>query len=124
MQGFLQGRGQAALSGRGAGLGRWGLGLLVDGRRLVGGAHLALAFFVLLLFARDFALALFERVVGLGQENLLKWDGGRSLPRGGLIRVPEGFQMKRAERTVPGAPRFGEASTYATSAHRRRSESL
>jgi len=62
-------------------LGGWGLGLLIDGRRLVRSAHLALTLFVLLLFARYLALAFFERVVGLGQENLLRLGGGRSLPR-------------------------------------------
>jgi len=37
------------------------LGLLVGGRRFVwGGLHLALTLFVLLLFARDLALALFK----------------------------------------------------------------
>ena len=43
------------------GLGRYGLSLLINGRWFVGGAlHLALTFFVLLLFARDLALALLK----------------------------------------------------------------
>ena len=48
-------------SGGRVGLGRFWLGLLIDGRRFVGrGLHLALALFVLLLFARNLALALLK----------------------------------------------------------------
>jgi hypothetical protein len=47
--------------GGGIGLGWCGLSLLINGRRFVRGAlHLALTFFVLLFFARNLALSLFE----------------------------------------------------------------
>lgn len=58
MGGFQE---RAAELGGAAGLGRGGLGLLIGGRRLIGGAlHLALALFVLLLLARYLALTLFK----------------------------------------------------------------
>jgi hypothetical protein len=52
---------RSAASDGSVGLGRYGLSLLISGRWFVGGTlNLALAFFVLLFFARDLALALLK----------------------------------------------------------------
>jgi len=68
-----------------------GLRWLVDRGWIVGCAlhYLALTFFILLLLARNFALTFLERVVGLGQEALLKMGCDREAYRVPAVSGPD-----------------------------------